>query len=130
MRLEVKIGMELRSGQVTAVGCTERIRHLNEMLHQSRPNLELHRTRVFTKYFKEHESASQISKRYGAMAEVYRSMPIFIVEGERLLDGREEKSVVIISALSHMHTGWNQILILLRRELLIRGRLMLRTRRN
>lgn len=80
-----KIGMELRSGQVTAVGCTERIRHLNEMLHQSRPNLELHRTRVFTKYFKEHESASQISKRYGAMAEVYRSMPIFIVEGERLL---------------------------------------------
>ena len=35
-----KIGMELRSGQVTAVGCTERIRHLNEMLHQARPNLD------------------------------------------------------------------------------------------
>ena len=80
-----KIGMELRSGQVTAVGCTQRICSLNEMLHEARPNLELQRTRVFTKYFKEHESASQISKRYGAMAEVYRSLPIFIVPGERLL---------------------------------------------
>lgn len=80
-----KLGMDLRSGQVTAVGCTERIRHLNETLHKSRPNLELHRTRVFTEYFKAHESQSQLRKRYGAMAEVYRTLPIFIVEGERLL---------------------------------------------
>lgn len=80
-----KAGMEMRSGQVTAVGCTERIRNLNRLLHASRPNLEMQRTRVFTKYFKEHESESQIRKRYFAMAEVYRTLPIRIEEGERLL---------------------------------------------
>lgn len=86
-----KLGMDLRSGQVTAVGCTRRIQALNETLHKARPNLEIHRTRVFTKYFKEHESCSQISKRYGAMAEVYRTMPIFIVPGERLLGWQGSK---------------------------------------
>ena len=59
-----KGGMAMRSGQVTEVGCTERIRKLNGLMHASRPNLELQRTRVFTKYFKEHESESQIRKRY------------------------------------------------------------------
>ncbi|MCR5666674.1 MAG: hypothetical protein K6G01_07560 [Eubacterium sp.] len=80
-----KLGMDLRSGQVTAVGCTARIRRMNEMLHQARPNLEMQRTKVFTEYFKNHESESQLKKRYEAMAQVYRTLPIFIVEGERLL---------------------------------------------
>ena len=80
-----KGGMAMRSGQVTEVGCTERIRKLNGLMHASRPNLELQRTRVFTKYFKEHESESQIRKRYFAMAEVYRTLPIHIEAGERLL---------------------------------------------
>ena len=57
-----KGGMALRTGQVTEVGCTERIRKLNGLMHASRPNLEMQRTRVFTKYFKEHESESQIRK--------------------------------------------------------------------
>lgn len=86
-----KGGMELRSGQVTAVGCTERIKKLNALMHKSRPNLELQRTRVFTKYFKEHESESQIRKRYFAMAEVYRTLPIHIEEGERLLGWQGSK---------------------------------------
>lgn len=47
-----KGGMEMRTGQVTEVGCTERIRKLNGILHAARPNLEMQRTRVFTKYFK------------------------------------------------------------------------------
>ena len=80
-----KGGMEMRTGQVTEVGCTERIRKLNGILHAARPNLEMQRTRVFTKYFKTHESESQIRKRYFAMAEVYRTLPIHIEPGERLL---------------------------------------------
>ena len=80
-----RIGMELRDGKSAEVGCTDRIKKMSVILHSSRPNLELHRTRVFTEYFKSHESQSQIRKRYSAMAEVYRTLPIFLVEGERLL---------------------------------------------
>lgn len=80
-----KLGMDLRSGQSAEVGCTDRIKRLSVILHCSRPNLELHRTRVFTEYFSNHESESQLRRRYFAMANVYRTMPIFIVEGERLL---------------------------------------------
>lgn len=86
-----KGGMAMRSGQITEVGCTERIRKLNGLMHKSRPNLELQRTRVFTKYFKAHESESQIRKRYFAMAEVYRTLPIHIEEGERLLGWQGSK---------------------------------------
>lgn len=86
-----KGGMEMRTGQVTEVGCTERIRKLNGILHAARPNLEMQRTRVFTKYFKTHESESQIRKRYFAMAEVYRTLPIHIEPGERLLGWQGEK---------------------------------------
>lgn len=80
-----RIGMELRDGQISAVGSTDRIKHLNEQLHASRPNLEMQRTRVFTEYFKNHESESQLKKRYFALAKVYETLPINIVEGERLL---------------------------------------------
>jgi Pyruvate-formate lyase len=86
-----KRGMELRSGQITETGCTERIRKLNGILHAARPNLDIHRTRVFTKYFSTHESESQIRKRYFAMAEVYRSMPVRIEPGERLLGWQGSK---------------------------------------
>lgn len=114
-----KGGMEMRTGQVTEVGCTERIRKLNGILHAARPNLEMQRTRVFTKYFKTHESESQIRKRYFAMAEVYRTLPIHIEPGERLLGWQGEKYDVIISVLSHMHIGWSQILIHLKPDYLI-----------
>lgn len=86
-----KGGMEMRTGQITEVGCTARIRKLNGLLHAARPSLELQRTRVFTKYFSMHESESQIRKRYFAMAEVYRTLPIRIREGERLLGWQGEK---------------------------------------
>ena len=85
MEVGSKGGMEMRSGQITEVGCTERIRKLNGILHAGRPNLDIHRTRVFTSYFSRHESESQIRKRYFAMAEVYRTLPIRIEPGERLL---------------------------------------------
>ena len=80
-----KGGMDLRDGQSVLVGCTERIKNLSKALHKSRPNLEMQRTRVFTEYFKNHESESQLRKRYFAMAKVYETLPIFIIEGERLL---------------------------------------------
>lgn len=80
-----RIGMELRDGKVSAVGSTPRIRRLNEQLHASRPNLEMQRTRVFTDYYKNHESESNLKKRYNALARVYETLPINIVEGERLL---------------------------------------------
>ena len=80
-----RIGMELRDGKVSAVGSTPRIRRLNEQLHASRPNLEMQRTRVFTDYYKNHESESNLKKRYNALARVYETLPVNIVEGERLL---------------------------------------------
>ncbi len=86
-----KGGMDMRTGQVTEVGCTERIRSLNGKLHAGRPNLDLHRTRVFTEYFSTHESESQIRKRYFAMAEVYRTLPIRIEKEERLLGWQGSK---------------------------------------
>lgn len=78
-------GMELRDGKSAEVGCTDRIKKLSVTLHASRPNLELQRTRVFTDYFKATESQSQIRRRYFAMAKVYETLPIFFVEGERLI---------------------------------------------
>ena len=80
-----RVGMELRDGKSAEVGCTDRIKKLSVTLHASRPNLELQRTRVFTEHFKATESESQIRRRYFAMAKVYETLPIFFVEGERLL---------------------------------------------
>lgn len=80
-----RLGMELRDGKSAEVGCTDRIKKLSVILHKSRPNLELHRTRVFTEHFKATECESQIRRRYFAMAKVYETMPIFFVEGERLI---------------------------------------------
>lgn len=79
------VGMALRDGKSAEVGCTDRIKKLSVTLHASRPNLELQRTRVFTEHFKATESESQIRRRYFAMAKVYETLPIFFVEGERLL---------------------------------------------
>ncbi|WP_278331728.1 pyruvate formate lyase family protein [Clostridium magnum] len=77
--------MELRDGKSAEVGCTDRIKKMSVVLHRSRPNLEIHRTRVFTEHFKATECESQIRRRYFAMAKVYETMPIFFVEGERLI---------------------------------------------
>lgn len=80
-----KKGMELRDGKSAEVGCTDRIKKLSVLLHGSRPNLDLHRTRVFTQIFKQTECQTQIRRRYFAMAKVYETLPIFFVEGERLI---------------------------------------------
>lgn len=100
-----KGGMDLRTGQVTEVGCTKRIQKLNGILHASRPNLDIHRTRIFTSYFSTHESESQIRKRYFATAEVYRTMPIHMEEGERLL-GWQGKKIRCNNFSIESHAHW------------------------
>lgn len=103
-----KIGMQFRDGKSAEIGSTDRIKVLNKALHASRPNLELHRTRVFTDYYKNHESQSHITRRYTAMAKVYETLPVRIIEGERLLGWQGEKlrsSNFAIEAHAHWLEG-------------------------
>lgn len=100
-----RVGMELRDGKTAEVGSTERIKMLNKALHASRPNLELQRTRVFTEYFKTHESQSTLTKRYTALSKVFETLPITIVEGERLL-GWQGKKLRASNFAIEAHACW------------------------
>ena len=42
------MGQELRAGPVAKIGSTKRIQELNGMLHSSRPNVDITRSRVYT----------------------------------------------------------------------------------
>ena len=70
-----KTTMEWRDSSTAEVGGTERIRQLNRMLHAHRPSMDLHRTRCFTKVYKELEGCAEQRKMYFAMAETIATLP-------------------------------------------------------
>lgn len=80
-----KTAMEWRDGGTAEVGRTDRIKKLNRMLHAFRPSVDLHRTRCFTKVYKELEGCSEKRKMYFAMAETIATLPVHIYDNERIL---------------------------------------------
>ena len=74
-----KAGLEWRDGKSSEVGSTDRIKSLNKLLHSHRPSVDLHRTRIFTKHYKETEGESYLRRRYFAMAKVYETLPAIIL---------------------------------------------------
>ncbi|MHB1404906.1 MAG: pyruvate formate lyase family protein [Desulfitobacteriaceae bacterium] len=89
-----KLGMQWRDGTSAEVGSTYRIQQLNKLLHVNRPNLEIHRTRCFTKVFKATEGQPFLRRRYLASAETYATLPVQIYNHERIVgwQGRKPRS--------------------------------------
>ncbi len=79
-----QLGLDLRSGKVTMVGSTRRIQQLNGMMHAKRPSVDIHRSQVYTKVFKETEGQPQIRRRYKAAAELFRTATPVIYDHEML----------------------------------------------
>ena len=79
-KIGTKVAMEWRDSKTAEVGGTERIRKLNRLLHSFRPSLDLHRTRCFTRVYKEMEGCSEKRKMYFATAETFASLPVQIYE--------------------------------------------------
>jgi pyruvate-formate lyase len=86
-----KTSMEWRDNITAEVGGTERIKKLNRLLHSFRPSLDLHRTRCFTKVYKELEGCTEKRKMYFAMAETIATLPVVIYEHERILGWQGKK---------------------------------------
>lgn len=77
-------GLELRSGKISKVGSTRRIQELNGMMHAHRPSVDIFRSQVYTKVFRETEGQPQIRRRYKAAAELFRTSVPVIYDHERL----------------------------------------------
>jgi pyruvate-formate lyase len=86
-----KTAMEWRDSATAEVGCTERVKKLNRMMHSFRPSVDLHRTRCFTKIYKELEGCSEKRKMYFAMAETIATLPVNIYDHERILGWQGKK---------------------------------------
>ena len=100
-----KTAMEWRDGATAEVGCTKRVRKLNRMLHSFRPSVDLHRSRCFTKIFKQLEGCSEKKKMYSAMAETIASLPVNIYDNERIL-GWQGKKPRTENFNIEMHGDW------------------------
>jgi pyruvate-formate lyase len=86
-----KTAMEWRDSATAEVGCTERVRKLNRMMHSFRPSVDLHRTRCFTKVYKELDGCTEKRKMYFAMAETIATLPVNIYDHERILGWQGKK---------------------------------------
>ncbi len=79
------LGQQIRSGSVAKVGSTKRIQELNGMLHANRPNVDITRTKAYTKVYKETEGQPPLRRRYKAAAEVYRTLTDHVYDYEQLV---------------------------------------------
>lgn len=79
-----QLGLEMRSGKISKVGSTKRIQELNGMMHAERPSVDIFRSKIFTKVYKETEGEPSIRRRYKAVAELFRSTEPIICDYERL----------------------------------------------
>src|SRR4030043_265173 len=103
-KIGTKIAMEWRDSKTAEVGGTELIRKLNRLLHSFRPSLDLHRTRCFTKIYKEMEGCSEKRKMYFAMAATIATLPVVIYDHERILGWQGKKPrTENISIEQHAH---------------------------
>ncbi len=103
-KIGTKFGMEWRDSKTAEVGGTERIRKLNRLLHSFRPSLDLHRTRCFTRVYKEMEGCSEKRKMYFATAETMATLPVQIYDHERILGWQGKKPrTENISIEQHAH---------------------------
>ena len=100
-----KTSMEWRDSSAAEVGCTERVRRLNRLLHSFRPSIDLHRTRCFTDVYKKMEGYSEKRKMYFAMAETIATLPVKIYDHERIL-GWQGKKPRAESFNVEMHAHW------------------------
>lgn len=100
-----KVGMQLRDGSTALVGSTHRIQQLNRLLHAHRPSVDIHRTRCFTKVYKETEGEPYIRRRYKAVAETFRTMTPVIYDYERLA-GWQGKKIRSNQIAIEMHAHW------------------------
>ncbi len=75
----------LRAGKQAAVGSTPRIQNLNQLMHNHRPRIDMHRTRVMTDVFKRTEGEPHLRRRYSALAEIYATMDVNILKDERIV---------------------------------------------
>ncbi len=100
-----KLGMEWRDGKSAEVGSTRRIQQLNRLLHANRPSVDIHRTRCFTKIYKETEGEPYLRRRYKACAETYRTLPPVIYDHEQLA-GWQGKKIRCEQINIEMHADW------------------------
>lgn len=100
-----KTAMEWRDGLTAEVGATDRVKKLNRMMHSFRPSVDLHRTRCFTKVYKELEGCSEKRKMYLAMAETIATLPVQIYDHERIL-GWQGKKPRAENFNVEMHAHW------------------------
>src|SRR5208337_1777613 len=100
-----KLGMEWRDGKSAEVGSTLRIQQLNRLLHANRPSVDIHRTRCFTKIYKETEGEPYLRRRYKACAETYRTLPPVIYDHEQLA-GWQGKKIRCEQINIEMHADW------------------------
>lgn len=112
-----KTGMEWRDNKTAEVGGTKRIQKLNRLLHSFRPSFDLHRTRCFTKVYKELEGCTEKRKIYFATAETIATLPVRIYDNERILgwQGKKPRSENV-SIEQHAHWIINELDLLPTRE--------------
>ena len=77
--------LELRQGQHTSIGSTERVKKLNQQFHKARPNICLHGIRAYTKVYKETEGEPSVLRRGKGLGEVYSTMPPLILPNELIV---------------------------------------------
>ena len=99
------MGQELRAGPVAKIGSTKRIQELNGMLHSSRPNVDITRSRVYTQIYRETEGMPPMMRRYKASAAVYRALSEVVYDHEQLV-GWPTKRIRGANFAIEMHAHW------------------------
>ena len=98
-------GMELREGQVTQLGSTERVRRLSAAFHKFRPSICLHRARAYTQVFKETEGEPASIRRAKAFARTLEILPAIILDDE-LIVGYQGCKPRCITVKPDVDTPW------------------------
>ncbi|MDD1779308.1 MAG: hypothetical protein LUQ65_14165 [Candidatus Helarchaeota archaeon] len=98
--------MEWRSGNLVALGSTERVRRLNEQFHNTKPNICLRGIEAYTRVYRDTEGEPEIIRRGKGISEVLSSMPPVIMPGE-LIVGQPGSKLRAMTIRPPM-TGWLQ----------------------
>ncbi len=98
--------LEWRSGKLTALGSTDRVKHLNEQFHRTRPSICLEGIKAYTKVYRETEGDPEILRRGLGIAEVLSTMPPVIMPDE-LIVGQPGSKLRAMTVRPPM-TGWLQ----------------------
>lgn len=77
--------LDWRKGQYTKNGSTERVKKLNDFLHQHYPSVDIYRARAYTEAYKENEGAPEAIKRAEGFRKTLEITPIRIEEGELII---------------------------------------------